>query len=67
LGKEIEELLSSVELNVLNTYLKEGIFDLAYIAEKEDTTEKEVEWTVATIRDKITKYLDKEYDHYKGK
>jgi hypothetical protein len=52
---------------VLNTYLKEGVFDLAYIAEKEHTTEKEVEWTVATIRDKITKYLDKEYDHYKGK
>jgi DNA-directed RNA polymerase specialized sigma24 family protein len=67
LSKEIEDLLSSEELYVLNTYLKEGVFDLAYIAEKEDTTEKSVEWTIATIRDKITKYLDKEYDHYKGK
>jgi hypothetical protein len=67
LGKEIEELLSSVELNVLNTYLKEGIYDLTYIAEKEHTTEDAVKWTIATIQDKITQYLDKEYDHYKGK
>ncbi len=67
LNKEIEELLSFVELNVLNTYLKEGIYDLAYIAKKEHTTEDAVKWTIATIQDKITQYLDKEYDHYGGK
>jgi hypothetical protein len=64
LNREIEELLSFVELNVLNTYLKEGIYDLAYIAKKEYTTEEAVKWTIATIQDKITQYLDKEYNHY---
>ena len=66
LSKEIEGLLSSVELGVLNTYLKEGIYDHAQIAETEGTTEEKVKWTIASIQDKITKYLDKEYEHYKG-
>ncbi len=59
LSKEIEALLTTTELWVLNTYLKEGIYD-------ERTAENDVKWAVASIRDKISRYLDKEYDYYKG-
>jgi len=67
LNKEVEDLLSFEELNLLNTYLKEGIYDLSYIAKEEHTTEEDVKWTITAVQDKITKYLDKEYGHYKGK
>ena len=53
LNREIEDLLSSTELWVLNTYLKEGIYD-------ERTAENEVRWVVASIRNKIKQYLDRE-------
>ena len=77
LGKEIENLLSTKELYLLNTYLKEGIYDYGQIARAtnkdpeatilgiEYTTEEDVKWTEASIRNKIAKYLEREYGHYR--
>lgn len=63
-NREIEQLLSVEELNVLNQYLKEGITDYNKIAELEGVSVNDVKWAVDSMQNKIRQYLDKEYNHY---
>lgn len=63
LSNEIEDILTTEELRILNTYLKEGEHNYERIARIEMSTPEKAKWAIDTIRNKIRQYLNDKYDY----